>query len=88
MPKTPLEYQNEVGWGLSLEEAQALATPQILSSLQQELMSWHHCLYHLPFPIIFRLASLGILPKRLLACRNKPPLCVACQFGRPHRRLW
>ena len=47
IPKTPLEYRNEVGSGISLEEAHALATPQSLSPLQQELMSWHHCLYHL-----------------------------------------
>ena len=88
MPRTPLDYRNEVGSGLSLKEAQALATPKILSPLQQELMSWHHRLYHLPFATIFRLASLGILPKRLLACRNRPPLCVACQFGQAHRRPW
>ena len=51
-------------------------------------MSWHHRLYHLQFCHIFRLASLGILPKRLLECRAKPPLCVACQFGQAHRRPW
>ena len=86
IPKTPLDYRNEVGTGLSLEEAQALATPQVLSPLQQEFMSWHHCLYHLPYHMIFCLAKLGILPKRLLECRNKPPLCVSCQFGQAHRR--
>ena len=88
MPKTPLDYRNEVGTGLSLQEAQALATPQVLSPLKQELMSWHHCLYHLPFAMIFCLASLGILPKRLQACRNRPQLCVACQFGHARRRPW
>ena len=49
IPKTPLDYRNEVGRGLSLQEAQALARPRTLSPLQQELMSWHHRLYH---PII------------------------------------
>ena len=42
IPKTPLDYRNEVGRGLSLEEAQALARSRTLSPLQQELMSWHH----------------------------------------------
>ena len=88
IPKTPLDYRNEVGTGLTLEEAQNLARPRTLSPLQQELMSWHHRLYHLPFRIIFRLSSLGILPKRLLECRNNPPLCVGCQFGQAHRRPW
>ena len=36
MPKTPLDYRNDVGTGLSLEEAQALARPQTISPLQQE----------------------------------------------------
>eukprot|EP00957_Ditylum_brightwellii_P007740 585496-Ditylum_brightwellii.AAC.1 len=42
IPKTPLDLRNEVGHGLSLEEAQALARPQPLSPLQQELMIWHN----------------------------------------------
>ena len=88
MPKTPLDYRNEVGTGLSLEEAQALAIPQTISPLQQDLMRWHHRLYHLPYRILFCLASIGTLPKRLLECRNKTPLCVACQFSQANRRSW
>ena len=42
MPKTPIDYKNEVDTGLSLEEAQALARPSALFPLQQELTSWHH----------------------------------------------
>ena len=37
---------------------------------------------------MFHLATLGILPKRLLECRAKPPMCVACPFGQAHQRLW
>ena len=88
IPKTPLEYRNEIGKGLSLTEAQALARPRPLSPLQQELMSWHHRLYHLAFRHIFQLANLGFLPKRFLECRNNPPICIACQFGQAHRRPW
>ena len=88
IPKTPLEYRNEVGTGLTLPEAQALARPTVLTTVQQELMISHHIIYHMPFRHVFRLASLGILPKRLLECREKPPMCVACQFGQAHRRLW
>ena len=88
MPKTPLDYRNEVGTGLSLEEAQALDRPQTISRLQQELMSWHCRLYHLPYRILFCLESIGFLPKRLLECQKNPPLCVACRFGQAHRRPW
>ena len=40
--KTQLDYRNEVGSGLSHQEAQSLARPQTLSPLQQELISWNH----------------------------------------------
>ena len=42
IPKTPLYYINEVGSGLSLQEAQALARPHTLSPLHQDLMIWNH----------------------------------------------
>ena len=71
-----------------MEEAQELARPRILTPIQQELMDWHHRLYHLSFSKIFLLAELGHLPKRLLDCKSKLPLCVACQFGTAHRRPW
>merc|ERR1712155_246974 len=51
-------------------------------------MDWHHSLYHLSFSKIFRLVELGYLPKRLLDCKGRLPLCVACQFGTAHRRPW
>ena len=66
LPKTPLDYRNEVGTILTLQEFQSLARPRTLSPLQQDLMSWHQRLYHLTFHIIFHLASMGFLPKRLL----------------------
>jgi hypothetical protein len=56
--------------------------------IQQELMDWHHCLYHLSFPKIFCLAEKGYLPKNLLKCKGALPLCIACQFGTAHRCLW
>ena len=42
MLNTPLDYRNEVGTGLTLDEAQALARPRTLSPLQKEFMRWHH----------------------------------------------
>ena len=68
IPTTPLDYCKEVKLGISKEEAQALAYPRVLSPSQQELMSWHHRLYHLPFWRMFQLASKGYLPKILLDC--------------------
>ena len=88
IPASPLEFRREVGRGITTEEAQELARPRILTPVQQELMDWHHRLYHLSFSKIFLLAELGHLPKRLLDCKSKLPLCVACQFGTAHRRPW
>ena len=88
MPKTPLDYRNEVVTRLPLDKLQALARPRELSPLQQELVSWHQRLYHLPYRTLFRLTTTGFLHKQLLECRNKPPLCVACQFVQYHRCTW
>ena len=88
IPKTPLDYRKEVGPSISLKEAQDLTIPSFLSPLQQELMSWHHLLYHLPYRILFCLTSIGFLPKPLLEFQNKPTLCVACQFGQAHNLPW
>ena len=79
-----MDYRNGVGTGLTLYYAQDLVQLRTLSPLQQEIMSWNHRIYHLPFRVIFCLESMGFLPKRLLGCQNKPPLCVACQFGASH----
>ncbi len=84
IPSTPLDYCGEVNVGLSKEDAQRLAYPRTLSLAQQKLLSWHHCLYHLPFAHLFQLAKWGIQTKSILACEDKPPLCVACQFGQAH----
>ena len=88
VPTTPLEYCQEIGKGLTKEEVQSLVYPRVLSPLQQEFMSWHHRLYHLPFNRMLLLAKKGYLPKRLLKCQDKPPKCIACQFGTAHRRPW
>jgi hypothetical protein len=84
IPQMPLDYCEEVGIGITQEQAQQLACPRALILQQQDLMSWHHCLYHLPFNRILMLAKHGYLPKILLNHQDKLPLCVACQFGTAH----
>jgi hypothetical protein len=88
IPRTPLNYCRKVGRGISKGEAEALARPQILTALQQELMDWHHRLYHLSSSKLFRLAEMGYLPKNLLKCKGSLPLCIACKFGTAHRCPW
>ena len=88
IPKTPQDYCNEVGIGLTFKEVQELVYPCVLMPTQQELMSRHHRLYHLLFWRLFQLAMMGVLPKYLLECREHPPLCIECQFGQAHRQPW
>ncbi|KAL7550148.1 hypothetical protein ACHAWF_013389 [Thalassiosira exigua] len=66
IPSTLLDYCKEVGKRLTNEEPQRLARPHTLAPIQQELMSWHHRLYHLPFTKLFQFAKFQFLPKRLL----------------------
>jgi hypothetical protein len=54
---TPLDYCKEISKGIMKGEAEALVRPRILNPLQQELMDWHHHLYHLLFPKKIRLSG-------------------------------
>jgi hypothetical protein len=83
-----LDYCREVGQGITKEEAKFLVQPRILMPIQQELMDWHNCLYHLSFHKVFWLAEKGFLPKGLLTCKGMLPLCIACQFGAAHCCPW
>ena len=89
LPSTPLNYRNEVGTGISKEATQELAPYCcVLTPSQQELLSWHSRLYHSPFTRLFQLARWRVLPHSTLGCEDKPPLCIACQFGQAHRHPW
>ena len=56
------------------------------SNLQRELLSYHFKLKHLPFASLKKLATRGIIPKRLA---NVPsPLCYPCQMGKQHKKPW
>ena len=59
-----------------------------LSPLQEEMMSYHNRLHHLPFPKLLILADKGEIPKRLATLKGRTPICVACIFGQAHKRPW
>ena len=87
IPSSVPEYKTSVGL-LSDKEIEKLASPVHLSPLQQEFLSMHHKLFHLPYTTMLRLAKFGILPRRFLKLRNDLPPCVSCMFGQAHRRPW
>ena len=87
IPSTIPEYA-QVSKGLSEEEIQKIKSSHTLSPLQQEFLSLHHRLLHLPFTTMLRLSKLGVLPRRFLKLKNNLPLCTSCLFGKAHRRPW
>ena len=57
-----------------------ILNPKSLSPLQEEMMSYHNRLHHLPFPKLLILSSKGEIPKRLATLKWCTPICVACIF--------
>lgn len=58
-----------------------------LDRYQQELLSWHYRLAHLPFPKLIELARAGVIPRHL-AKTSRQPLCASCIYGKAHKRPW
>ena len=87
IPTTLPEYKSSTRC-LTDEQIKTLCSPNHLSPLQQEFLSLHHKLCHLPFSVMLRMSKLGILPKRFLKLRNNMPPCASCMFGQAHRRPW
>jgi len=52
------------------------------------MMSHHNRLHHLPFPKLILLAEKNEIPKRLAELKGREPICVACIFGKAHKRPW
>ena len=87
IPQTSEQYCRECETVKPGEIAHIL-NPTSLSPLQEEMMSYHYRLHHLPFPKMITLAELGRIPKRLAQLRGCTPICVACIFGSAHKRPW
>ena len=87
IPTSVPEYQSSAK-EISDEDMTKITSPVHLSPLQQEFLSVHHKLFHLPFTIMLRLSKFGVLPKRFLKLRKYLPRCVSCMFGQSHRQPW
>ena len=73
---------------LTDEQIEEITLPMHLSPLQQEFLSRHCQLLHLPFSTMLRMSKIGLLPSRFLKLRNDLPPCVSCMFGQSHCRPW
>ena len=87
IPSSVPEYKQSAKT-LSEKDIEKITSPKHLSPLQQEFLSFHYKLNHLPFTIVLRLSNISILPCRFLKLINDFPHCVSCLFGQAHRRPW
>ena len=79
IPSSVLEYKQS-GKTLSEKDIEKITSPKNLSPLQQEFLSVHYKLNHLPFTIMLWLYNMSIIPRRFLKLRNDFPPCVYCLF--------
>ena len=82
---TMLTDKKEAASNLTEKYIDDITNPVSLSPLQEEFVSLHERLWHLPFTFMFRLVKLGFLPKRFQNFNNKAPPCVSCIFGTAHK---
>jgi hypothetical protein len=87
IPQTLKDYLCETQH-ISQAQLQDLVSPKSLSPLQEEMLSHHNGLHHIPFPRLIVMAEKGKLPTRLASLKGRCPLCVACLFGQAHKCPW
>jgi hypothetical protein len=62
--------------------------PKAFSPPQEEMMSHHYQLHHLPFPQLIVMAESGEIPHCVASLKGCCPICVPCQFGQAHKQPW
>ncbi len=87
IPKTSEEYRWECRVITSFQ-LENIVHPKALSLLQEEKISHHYQLYHLPFPQLIVMAELGEIPHCLASVKAHCPICVPCLFGQAHKCPW
>ncbi len=90
-PEDSEESDTFIRWGpLTFNPSPPLAededAPLDAADDQAELMRWHSCLGHLPFPKLKQLALNGKIPKEL--AKLMPPKCAGCLFGAMTKLPW
>ena len=85
---TMLPEKKQFASNLTEKEIDDITSPVSLSSLQEEFVSLHERLWHLPFTVIFRLVKFGFLSKKFQNIINKAHPCVSSLFGTAHKKPW
>ena len=86
-PQTLEEYRSKAS-ELEPADLHKIMHPVTLTPLEQEFMDSHHCLQHISYIDMFRMAEYGHLPKRFLKIKKNPPMCPSCIFASMKRKAW
>jgi hypothetical protein len=84
IPQTSEDYVRESEL-ITPSQMEHIMHPKALSPLQEEMMSHHTRLHHLPFPKLIVMAKAGEIPRRLASLKGRCPICVACLFSTAHK---
>ncbi len=85
IPETSEDYLWEC-MVITPSQLEHILHPKALSPLQEEMMSHHYQLHHLPFPQLNVMEELGEIPCRLASLKGRCPICVPCLFCQAHKR--
>ncbi len=87
IPETSEDYFWECAV-ITPSQLEHILRPKALSPLQEEMMSHHYQLHHLPFPQLIVMAEAGKIPRQLASLKGCCPICVLCLFGQAHKCPW
>ena len=87
IPQTSEEYCRDAVH-LNPLDLEHILMPITLSPLQEEMLSYHHCLHHEPFPKMITLAENGEIPKPVASLKGRCPICISCFFCKAHKCPW
>ena len=78
----------EITRTLTHDQINSLTNPEPLTPLQKLWFKWHKLLDHLPFPIMNRCVTSGILPKKFECLRPWKIICPSYLFSKQRRKYW
>ncbi len=87
MPQTSSDYVWDSA-NITSSHMEHIMYSKALSPLQEEIMSHHTWLHHLPWPKLITMAKAGEIPRCLASLKGRCPICVACLFGTAHKHPW
>jgi hypothetical protein len=87
IPQTSSDYVQDSA-NITPSQMEHIMYPKALSPLQEEIMSHHTWLHHLPWPKLITMAEAGEIPHHLASLKGRCPIGVACLFGTAHKHHW